>query len=83
MLTDERKEHCRFIEEVLMDDQHLTLLATASQPAACAQSLIDSPILRVLSQAITEFCLKQLQHRGDPEAQTAAAGEPQATRQGK
>ena len=67
MLTDERKEHCRFNDEVLMDDKHLGLLAQASQPTQCAQCLIDSPILRVLGQAIAEFCHKQLQSRGNQE----------------
>ena len=50
-----------------MDDKHLSLLAQASQPTQCARCLIDSPILRVLGQAIAEFCHKQLQGRGNQE----------------
>lgn len=61
MLTDERKEHCRFVESVVLDERHLLLLATVVQSDHCAESLIDSTLLRVMSQALYEFCLKELQ----------------------
>lgn len=60
MLTDERKGDFKFSETALMDSNSLGLLAVAAQSIACAQSLIDSTLLRVLSQALTEFCLNEL-----------------------
>lgn len=61
MLTDESKEHCRFKEEILMDSKNLSLLASAAQSTDAARQLIDCSLLRVLSQALTDFCLQELQ----------------------
>lgn len=62
-----------------MEDKHLSLLAQASQPTQCAQCLIESPILRVLSQAIAEFCHKQLQNRGGENSQQSSTPSQQST----
>lgn len=61
LLTDESKEHCRLVDDVVMDSNHLHLLSTAVQSDTCAKALKDSNLLRVLSHAIHEFCLSELQ----------------------
>jgi len=55
----------QFENAVLLDEVHLSLLATTVQSDSCADALIDSTLLKVLSQALTEFCLKLLQQRID------------------
>jgi len=64
MLTDERKGDCKFKQDVVMNDHYLSVLASTTQSDLCAQLLIDSCLPRVLSQAVTEFCLREIQRPG-------------------
>lgn len=71
LLTDESKGDCRFVEPVMLDGRHLDLLATVVQSDHCAHTLIESTLPMVFSQAIYEFCVKEL--KNSPPAAAPAA----------